>query len=152
MKLRWLWIYTRISGRVSRKDTKWSSFITFFLCTQSYTIRMILFVVKSCYLKNIDRLTSYKSNFNVGFYCMYAWNHIDIQNVEKMATEENKNRIVPSPEVTKSDFTIGFSVVDLVETRFGWWIFSWNVGFFRGWNLKSRVSCHKLSHQRWVRL
>ena len=64
MKLRWLWIYTRISGRVSRKDTKWSSFITFFLCTQSYTIRMILFVVKSCYLKNIDRLTCYKSILN----------------------------------------------------------------------------------------
>ena len=32
-----------------------------------------------------------------------------------MATEKNKKRIVPSPEVTISDFTIGFSVVDLVE-------------------------------------
>ena len=28
--------------------------------------------------------------------------------------KNKKKRIVPSPEVTKSDFTIGFSVVDLV--------------------------------------
>jgi hypothetical protein len=32
-----------------------------------------------------------------------------------MATEKNKKRIVPSLDVTKSDLTIGFSVVDLVE-------------------------------------
>ena len=31
-----------------------------------------------------------------------------------LATEKNKKRIVPSLDVTKSDFTIGFSVVDLV--------------------------------------
>ena len=31
-----------------------------------------------------------------------------------MATEKNKKRIVPSLDVTKSDFTIGISVVDLV--------------------------------------
>ena len=41
---------------------------------------------------------------------------------DSLTTEKNKNCIVPSPEVNKSDFTVGFSVVDLVETRFGWWI------------------------------
>ena len=34
-----------------------------------------------------------------------------------MATEKNKKRIVPSPDVTKADFTIGFRVVDLVENE-----------------------------------
>ena len=34
-----------------------------------------------------------------------------------MATEKNKKLIVPSKEVTKSDFTIGFSVIDLVENE-----------------------------------
>ena len=38
-----------------------------------------------------------------------------IISVSILATEKNKKRIVPSPEVTISDFTIGFSVVDLVE-------------------------------------
>ena len=33
------------------------------------------------------------------------------------------------------------------KTRFGWWFFSWDVCFFRGWNLKSRVSSHKFSKQ-----
>ena len=37
-----------------------------------------------------------------------------------MATEKNKKPIVPPHEVTISDFTIGFSVVDLVVTRFVW--------------------------------
>ena len=32
-----------------------------------------------------------------------------------MATRRNKTGIVSSPEVTKSDFTIGFCVVDLVK-------------------------------------
>ena len=64
-----------------------------------------------------------------------------------MATEKNKKRIVPSLDVTKSDFTIGFSVVDLVENK-AWLVdFSWNVGFFRARNLKSRVSIHKFSKQ-----
>ena len=31
--------------------------------------------------------------------------------------QKNKKRIVPSPDVTKSDFTIGFSVVDLVKNE-----------------------------------
>ena len=34
-----------------------------------------------------------------------------------LATEKNKKRIVPSLDVTKSDFTVGFSVVDLVENE-----------------------------------
>ena len=34
-----------------------------------------------------------------------------------MATEKNKKPIVPPHEVTISDFTIGFSVVDLVENE-----------------------------------
>ena len=64
-----------------------------------------------------------------------------------MATEKNKKRIVPSLDVTKSDFTIGFSVVDLVENK-AWLVdFSWNVGFFRARNLKSRVSINKFSKQ-----
>ena len=51
-----------------------------------------------------------------------------------MATEKNKKRIVPSPDVTKSDFTIGFSVIDLVEKEVWLVDFSWNVGFFRAWS------------------
>ena len=31
-----------------------------------------------------------------------------------LATEKNKKRILPSLDVTKSDFTIGFSVADFV--------------------------------------
>ena len=42
-------------------------------------------------------------------------NLIQGRNSVVMATEKNKKRIVPSLDVTKSDFTIGFSVVDLVE-------------------------------------
>ena len=30
-----------------------------------------------------------------------------------LATEKNKKRTVPSPEVTKSDFTIGFRVLSV---------------------------------------
>ena len=47
----------------------------------------------------------------------------------RMATEKNKKPIVPSPDVTKSDFTIGFSVVDLAENEVWLVDFSWNVGF-----------------------
>ena len=49
-----------------------------------------------------------------------------------MATEKNKKRIFPSPEVTKSDFTIGLSVVDVVENEV--WVvnFLLEYGFFRG--------------------
>ena len=46
-----------------------------------------------------------------------------------LATEKNKKRIVPSLDVTKSDFTVGFSVIDLVEKEVWLVDFSWNVGF-----------------------
>ena len=49
-----------------------------------------------------------------------------------MATEKNKKRIVPSPDVTKSDLTIGFSVVDLVEKEVWLVDFFLKCGFFRG--------------------
>ena len=48
-----------------------------------------------------------------------------------MATEKNKKRIVPSPEVTISDFTIGFSVVDLVEKEVWLVDLSLECGFFQ---------------------
>ena len=47
-----------------------------------------------------------------------------------MATEKNKKPNVPQHEVTISDFTIGFSVFDLVENEIllviflGMWVFS----------------------------
>ena len=54
-----------------------------------------------------------------------------IYSIDALATEKNKKRIVPSLDVTKSDFTIGFSVIDLVEKEVWLVDFSWNVGFSR---------------------
>ena len=42
---------------------------------------------------------------------------LSIYDIPIMATEKNKKPIVPPHEVTISDFTIGFSVVDLVENE-----------------------------------
>ena len=61
--------------------------------------------------------------------------------------QKNKKRIVPSPDVTKSDFTIGFRVVDLVENEVWLVNFLLEYRFFWGWNLKSRVSINKFSKQ-----
>ena len=48
-----------------------------------------------------------------------------------MATEKNKKRIVTPSYVTKSDFTIGFSVVDLVENEVWLVDFFLKCGFFQ---------------------
>ena len=50
-----------------------------------------------------------------------------------MATEKNKKRIFPSPEVTKSDFTIRLSVDDVVENEF------WVVNFLLEYGVFSEV-------------
>ena len=47
-----------------------------------------------------------------------------------MATEKNKKPIVTPHEVTISDFTIGFSVVDLVGNEVWLGIFFLKCGFF----------------------
>ena len=62
-----------------------------------------------------------------------------------MGTEKNKNCIVLSPGVTISDFTIGFRIVDLVGKEVWLVDLFLKCRFFRGWNLKSRVSCYKFS-------
>ena len=52
-------------------------------------------------------------------------------------------------EVTKSDFNIEFSVVDLVEKMSGSWILSWLGAFFKGKNRK--VGClQRNSASRWI--
>ena len=48
-----------------------------------------------------------------------------------MATEKNKKPIVPPHEVIISDFTIGFSVVDLVGNEVWLVIFFLKCGFFQ---------------------
>ena len=48
-----------------------------------------------------------------------------------MATEKNKKPIVPPHEVTISDFTIGFSVVDLVGNEVWLVIFLLKCEFFQ---------------------
>ena len=49
----------------------------------------------------------------------------------RLATEKNKKRIVPSLDVTKSDLTIGFSVVDLVGKEVWLVDFFLKCGFFQ---------------------
>ena len=62
---------------------------------------------------------------------LYAYDHLIHINHSEMATEKNKKPIIPPHEVTISDFTIGFSVVDLVENEVWLVIFFFKCGFFQ---------------------
>ena len=64
-----------------------------------------------------------------------------------MVAFKNKYGIVTPIEVTKSDFAIGFSVVDLVEFKVWFMSFLLAWCFFRRLKSKSRVSVTKFSKQ-----
>ena len=69
-------------------------------------------------------------NFHGLENCFSAFKKYDSR-VDALATEKNKKPIVPPHEVTISDLTIGFSVVDLVENEVWLVIFFFKRGFFQ---------------------